>query len=63
MEESPRSKFTTVSPETTEAAKTVATKAEATVDIFPNMVSNEFADLLFVSTGVRYSGVTCGLVT
>jgi hypothetical protein len=63
MDESPRSRFTTVSPETREAAKTVAMQAEATVDNFPNMMCSEFADLLFVSTRARYSGLTCGLVT
>jgi len=45
MDESPRSRFTTVSPETREAAKTVAMQAEATVDNFPNMMCSEFADL------------------
>jgi hypothetical protein len=49
IDESPKSKFTTASPETREAAKTVAMSiflllspkiAEEIVDTFPNIVSN-----------------------
>jgi hypothetical protein len=49
IDESPKSKFTTVSPETREAAKTVVMSmflflipnmAEAIFDIVPNIVSN-----------------------
>lgn len=50
IDESPKSKFTTASPETREAAKTVATSiflplfpknAEATVDVVANIMSSD----------------------
>jgi len=45
IDESPKSKFTTVSPETREAAKTTATStfpmnAEATINIIPNIMNS-----------------------
>jgi len=53
IDESPRSKFTTVSPETREAAKIVAIsmllppfpiKEQAIVDIIPNIMSSKCAE-------------------